>query len=103
MSASALERAVAVAKANQQFAMWDRAERPWAIALYDSVTKQLLALSDEEAAMLLTRDSGIAREWRRWNAMSGSEGSLIVLDMERARKVLTQQDKATDDEMEGLA
>jgi hypothetical protein len=85
-----LEQAVAFAKANQQVAVWDRAERPWAIALYDSVTKKLRPLSDQEAARLLNSDPLIGREWRRWNAMTGNQGSLVVVDGERVRRILSE-------------
>jgi hypothetical protein len=80
----------AFAKANQQVAVWDRAERPWAIALYDSVTKKLRPLSDQEAARLLNSDPLIGREWRKWNAMTGNQGSLVVVDGERVRRILSE-------------
>jgi hypothetical protein len=100
---SGLERAVALARSNEQIAIWDLAEeRPWAIALYEARTRQLLPLSDEEAATLINRDPMIRREWSRWNAMHQNHGSLIVLDVERVRKVL-EPDEVFDDDVEGLA
>jgi hypothetical protein len=98
---AAFEQALAFATENQQPVVWDRAERPWAIALYDSMTKRLRALTDEEAATLLNRDPLIAREWRKYNALTSNNGSLVVLDIERARRVLAAS--ADEDEIEGLA
>jgi hypothetical protein len=96
---SGLEQAVAFAKENDQVALWDRSERPWSIAVYDAQAKQLHPLTDEEAATVLNRDQVIAREWRKWNAMTGNEGSLIVLDAERVRRVLSEvEDERDDDE-----
>jgi hypothetical protein len=85
---SGLEQAVAAAQENKQIAIWDRAERPWAIAVYDFRTTRLLALSDEDAATLLNRDPLIRTEWREWNAMTRNRGSLILLDGEHVRDVL---------------
>ena len=85
MESVGLERAVAFASENGQLAIWDRCERQWAIALYDQESRQLSPLSDEQSALLLNRDALIRREWRRWNAMTGNVGSLIILDAERAR------------------
>lgn len=98
-----LERAVEAAKENGQLAIWDRSVRPWTMALYESESRQLRALSDEEAAILLNRDAGIAREWRKWSRMTG-EGSLIVLDTARALRILaTANNEPRDDEREGRA
>jgi hypothetical protein len=94
-----------VARANQQNVIWDRAQRPWAIALYDSATRELQPLSDEQASKLLNRDPVIRREWAKWNKMSRNEGSLIVLDTERALHILAAatDEPDEDDEMKGLA
>jgi hypothetical protein len=102
---SGLERAVALAKSNEQIAIWDLAERPWAIALYEARTRQLHPLSDEEAATLINRDPLIRREWRRWNAMHQNHGSLIVLAKERVLRILeaATDEPHEDDEMKGLA
>jgi hypothetical protein len=98
---SGLEQAVAFAEENNQVALWDRKERPWAIAVYDAQAKRLHPLSDEEAATVLNSDAVIAREWRKWNAMTQNEGSLIVIDAERVRRVLNEvEDERGDDEMD---
>jgi hypothetical protein len=62
-------------------------------------------LSDQEAAMLLNRDSAIRRAWRKWNAVSRNGGSLIVLDAERALRALAAptDESDRDDEIRGLA
>jgi hypothetical protein len=97
---SGLEQAVAFAKENDQVALWDRAGRLWSIAVYDEQAKRLHPLTDEEAATVLNRDAVIAREWRKWNAMTQNEGSLIVLDAERVRRVLNEvEDERGDDPM----
>jgi hypothetical protein len=83
-----LQAAVTLAKENQQLAIWDLSSRPWAIALYHDDTKELRPLTDEQAAILLNRDPAVAREWRKWNAMNGNRGSLIVLDSKRVRRIL---------------
>ena len=93
-ASSVLAQAAAVAKANHQIVIWDRAERPWAIAVYDIRTRQLHPLDDREAAIVLNRDPLIRNEWSKWNVMTGQQGSLIVLDAERARRALT---RTTDD------
>ena len=54
-------------------------------------------LTDEEAARLLNRDALIRRAWRKWSAASRNRGSLIVLDAERAGRVLSE---APDDSRE---
>ncbi len=61
---------------------------PW--GLYEPDRQEVRPLTDEEAAIVLNRDPLIGREWRRWNAMSGNRGSLIVLDAERVKHVLQQ-------------
>jgi hypothetical protein len=99
---AALERAVNFAKENQQIAIWDRSPQPYAIALYEERTKELRPLTDEEAAIILNGDPSIAQEWSKWNAMSQNSGSLIVLDVERVRRML-KPDEASDDEIEGRA
>ena len=62
-------------------------------------------LADDEAAVLLNRDALIRGAWRKWNAASKNRGSLIVLDAERARRVLSEaiEDSNEDDEIRGLA
>jgi hypothetical protein len=94
---SGLEQAVALAKSNEQIAIWDLAERPWAIALYDARTKQLHPLTDEEAAIVINSDPLIRREWRRWNAMNGNRGSLIVLSGDRIQQALNEGRDAAED------
>jgi hypothetical protein len=97
---SALEQAAAVAERNHQIAIWDRSQqRHWAIALYDLATKELLPLRDEQASRLLNGDPLIRREWVKWNSMTRNEGGLVVIDVERARRVLaatTDQDHDGD-------
>lgn len=102
---AAREQAVVFAKENQQIAIWDRSSQPYAIALYEEQTKKLRPLTDEEAAILLNRDPGIAREWSKWHAMSQNNGSLIVLDTERALRILAEanDEPDEDDEVKGLA
>jgi hypothetical protein len=102
LESEGLERAVELARQERQLVVWDLAERPWAIAVYQFRTKELHPLKDEEAAVVLNRDPMIRREWRRWNAMHQNHGSLIVLDVERVRKVL-EPDEAFDADVEGLA
>jgi hypothetical protein len=97
-----LADAVEHARANGQIAIWDRAVRDYAIALCDLEARRLLPLADGAVGVLLNRDRLIAREWRKWNAMTGNNGSLIVLDVERVRQVL-ESHEASDDEIEGLA
>jgi hypothetical protein len=98
---AALEQAIAFAKENQQLVVWDQAPRPWAVAVYDADSNQLCAYSDEDAAKLLNRDPLIRKQWKKWNAMTGNRGSLILLDIERACRVL-EPDETSDDENEGL-
>jgi hypothetical protein len=101
---SGLEQAVALAKSNEQIAIWDLAERPWAIALYDAGTRQLHPLSDEEAGAVINRDPLIRRDWRKWNAMHQNHGSLIVLAKERVLRILEAAcDDREDDDVNGLA
>jgi hypothetical protein len=68
----ALDQAARYGLRNQQVAIWDRAERSWAIAVYDIRTKRLHPLDDREAATVLNRDPLIRREWRKCNAMTGN-------------------------------
>jgi hypothetical protein len=79
--------------------------RPYAVALYDHEAKQLRPLTDEEAAILINRDRVIRQAWRKWNAASRNRGSLLVLDSQRARRVLASaiNERDEDDEMKGLA
>jgi hypothetical protein len=84
---------------------WDNSEREYAIALYHERTQELQLLTDEEAAILLNRDSAIRRAWGKWNAASKNRGSLIVLDSTRALQILEAVAEEPDDEGEvkGLA
>lgn len=100
MESTGLEQAVAVARENGQVAIWDLAERPWAIALYDALTKQLTPLTDEQVGILLNRDPLIGREWHRWNAMSQNRGSLVVLDGDHVGRVLSEASQDPDDDDE---
>lgn len=102
---AALIRAARVARANGQVAAWDNSEREYAIALYHEQTQELQALTDEEVAILLNRDSIIRRAWRKWNAASKNRGSLIVLDSARALRILGAVEGGPEDEDEvgGLA
>jgi hypothetical protein len=102
---AALEQAVAFARGQGQAALWDRSPRPYAIALYDEGKRRLRPLTDAEAAIILNRDPGIAREWRKWNGMTGNLGSLIILDEDRVRRVLREANEKTDenDDVIGLA
>ena len=101
----ALLRAAAFARANGQSVAWDASRRWYAIALYDHDSSQLHPLTDEEAAILINCDPLIRRAWRNWNAASRNHGSLLVLDAERARRVLAAatDDPDQDDEVRGLA
>jgi hypothetical protein len=102
---STLERAIALARQNQQVAIWDRCKRPYALGVYDSRTGRVLPLSDEQAGIMLNRDPHIAREWRKWNGMTQNQGSLIVVDRQRVRGVLRAANEvpASDDDVLGLA
>jgi hypothetical protein len=102
---AALVRAAKLAQASGQLVAWDNSARDYAIALWNAQTQQVQPLTDEEAALLLNRDALIRRAWRKWNAASKNRGSLIVLDAERARRVLREatEDSNEDDEMRGLA
>jgi hypothetical protein len=99
-----LEQAVSFAREQGQLALWDRSPRPYAIALYDE-NRRLRPLTDEEAATLLNRDSLIRKHWSKWNAMTGNEGSLVVIDTERALRILAAATEGpdSDDEVKGLA
>jgi hypothetical protein len=98
---TALIEAVKFAKANGQIVVWDNSKRDYAIALYDEKTQQVQPLADDDAAILINRDPLIRREWCKWNEMTGNKGSLVVLDVVHARRVLAA---AIDEgELEGLA
>jgi hypothetical protein len=100
-----LIQAAKLASASGHLVAWDNSERGYAIALYHEQTQELQALTDEEAAILLNRDLLIRRAWRNWNAASKNRGSLIVLDTERALRILAAPGDAPDqdDEIAGLA
>jgi hypothetical protein len=89
------------ARANGQIVLWDQSVRDYAIALYEIEAQRLLPLADAEVGVLLNRDALIRREWVKLNKMTGNRGSLVVLDVERARLVLAAS--ADEDEIEGLA
>jgi hypothetical protein len=97
-----LAQAAKEARANGQIVIWDQSVRDYAIALYDLEAQRLLPLADAQAGILINRDPLIRREWRKWNAMTGNRGSLVILDTERVRIVL-EPDEASDGEVEGLA
>jgi hypothetical protein len=105
VESAGLEEAVEFAKENHQIGVWDRAERPWAMAVYDARKKELRPLSDEEAGLLLNGDPLIRKEWARWNAMSQNRGSLIVLDAERVWRVLSEahEEPEGEEDVRGLA
>jgi hypothetical protein len=71
----------------------------------DEGRQRLRPLTDEEAAIILNRDPRIAREWRKWNAMSGNQGSLIIIDGKRVQAVLkaATEEPGSDDDVMGLA
>jgi hypothetical protein len=97
-----LAQAAKQASASEQIVFWDQSVRgEYAIALYDLKAQRLLPLSDVEVGRLLTRDRLIAREWRKWQAMMGNKGSLVVIDVERARQTLASA--SDDDDIAGLA
>jgi hypothetical protein len=103
---AALIRAAKFAKENGQLVAWDNSEREYAIGLYHEETDQVHPLEDDEAAMLLNRDAEIRRAWQKWNTASRNRGSLVVLDAERALRVLaapTDEPDGEDDEITGLA
>jgi hypothetical protein len=62
-------------------------------------------LTDEQIAILLNRDSAIRTAWLRWNTASSNRGSLVVLDGERARRLLTAPREKPDEDVDvtGLA
>ncbi len=101
----ALLRAAEFARANGQTVAWDASRRWYAIALFDHDSKRLQPLADDEAAILINRDPLIRRAWRTWNAASRNHGSLLVLDAERARRLLAAatDEPDEDDELRGLA
>jgi hypothetical protein len=105
LESPALEQAVAVARKQDQLALWDRSPRPYIIALYEEGTRRLRPLSDDEAAVILNRDPDIAREWLKWSRMTGQQGSLIVINPERALRILAASNRERDEEDEtgGLA
>jgi hypothetical protein len=64
----------------------------------------VVPLTDEQAGIVLNRDPEIRRQWRKWNAMTKNQGSLIVLSRERIQRVLEGTDgNDEDDDMRGLA
>jgi hypothetical protein len=93
-----------LARANGQLVAWDNAQREYAIAVYHEQTDQVQALTDEEAAILLNRDSAIRRASWKWNAASKNRGSLVVLDAELALRILAAptDEPDEDDPMNGL-
>jgi hypothetical protein len=96
-----LAHAAEQARANGQIAFWDLSIQDYAIALYDLNAQRLLPLGDADVGRLLNWDFLIRREWCKWSSMTGNRGSLVVLDVERARRVLAA---ATDeDDIAGLA
>jgi len=100
----ALEQSIAFARQNQQIAVWDRGKRPYALGVYDSTTRRVHPLNDEQAGIILNRDPHIAREWRKWNRMTQNQGSLIVLSRERIQRVLEGAGPDEDDhDVMGLA
>ena len=101
----ALMRAAEFARANGQTVAWDASRRWYAIALFDHESKRLQALPDDEAGILINRDPQIRRAWCKWNRASKNNGSLVVLDASRARRVLgaARQELDGDDGMQGLA
>jgi hypothetical protein len=102
---STLEQAIALARQNRQVAIWDRRKRSYALAVYDSTTRRVHPLTDEQAGIILNRDPRIAWEWRKWNGMTGNQGSLIVLSRERIQRVLEEAKGIAeeDDDVTGLA
>jgi len=105
LESPALERAVAFAKKNGQVALWDRSPQPYAIALYDDATNRLHPLTDEDAGSVLNRDTLIRKEWNRWNAMTGNQGSLIIIEGERVKTILeaAKDEREDDGDASGLA
>jgi hypothetical protein len=97
---AALIRAAKLARANGKLVAWDNSERDYAIALYDEQTHQVQPLTDEEAAILLNREVLIRRAWRKWNAASKNRGSLVVLDSERALRMLAAPTEEPDEDDE---
>ena len=97
----ALVEAAKFARANGQLVAWDCSEQRYAIGVYHPETEQVQPLTDEEAAILLNRDPAIRRAWKKWNAASRNQGSLVVLDAEMVRRVLGSE-AASDDESEGI-
>jgi hypothetical protein len=95
---AALEQSVAYATKQGQIALWDCSSRPYTLALYDERRRALRPLTDEQAAIILTRDAGVARQWRTWNARSGNQGSLILLDADRVSRVLNEPKEEPEDE-----
>jgi hypothetical protein len=102
---SALEQAIEVARQNHQVAIWDRGRRPHALGVYDSRTKRVRPLSDEQTGIILNSDPSIAREWRKWNGMTQNQGSLIIVDRECVESVLKAADAepTSNDDVLGLA
>lgn len=54
---------------------------------------------------MINRDPIVRRAWRKWNAASKNRGSLVVLEPERALRVLATppEEPDGDDEVTGLA
>jgi hypothetical protein len=94
-----------VAREKGRLVAWDNSERDYAIALYHERTHHVQPLTDEEAGILLNRDLEIRRAWRKWNAASKNRGSLVVLDPDRALRILAAatDNPDEDDEIKGLA
>jgi hypothetical protein len=79
--------------------------RPYSVALFDHESKRVQSLTDEEAAILINHDPLVRTAWCKWNAASANNGSLLVLDWQRARRILASASKGRedDDEVRGLA
>ena len=100
----ALADAAKLARANGQLVAWDSSFHEFAIGLYHDDTHQVQPLTDEEAATLLNRDPTIRQAWQKWNAASKNRGSLIILEAERARRILEAPTEAPfEDDIMGLA
>jgi hypothetical protein len=101
---SALAQSIAFARQNQQVAIWDRGKRPYALGVYDSRTRRVRPLTDEQAGIILNRDPLIRRYWKKWNAMTQNQGSLILINPERIQRVLEGTGGLDeDDDVMGLA
>jgi hypothetical protein len=102
---AALDQAVAFARKNGQLALWDRSPRSYGVAYYDDAARRLCPISDQEAAIILNTVASIGREWRRWNAMTGNQGSLIIIEGQRVKAILeaARDEREDDDDVKGLA